>query len=324
MAVWLDVQDASRRAASRLPIRLPLERSTSSVSDPQVPVSAAGRARAAATRLTDDVDRELTGRAERNPDAIAVVVGIDRYRSLPPARYAARDALTMRRYLIDALGVPDDREHLYVRVDADATGNEFRKIFGASGWLARRAQPQSDIVVYFAGHGASAADRSPLLMPWDADLNYPAETSVALSEIYAALAKLPARTITVFLDACFSGTTRDGAPLAAGTRPVVVSIEHPALLRPGMAVFAAAQGAQPAGDLPEQRHGLFSVQLFRALRGAADGDADRAITVAELESYLTREVAAAAGRQDREQRPLVIAKDRARVVSRLPATGSPR
>jgi uncharacterized caspase-like protein len=292
--------------------------------DPPVRAAAPARGQLTSPRLTDDVDRELTGRAARNPDAIAVVIGIDRYRSLPPARYAARDALTMRRYASDALGVPDDREHLYVRVDADATGNEFRKIFGESGWLARRAQPQSDIVVYFAGHGASGADRSPLLMPWDADLNYPSETSVALSDIYAALAKLPARTITVYLDACFSGSTRDGAPLAAGARPIVVSIEHPALLRPGMAVFAAAQGAQSAGDLPDQRHGLFSVQLFRALRGAADGDGDRVITVSELESYLTREVVAAANRQDREQRPLVIAKDRTRILSRLPAAGSPR
>lgn len=266
-----------------------------------------------------DVDAPLEPPAAISPDAIAVIFGIDYYRALPRARFAARDAATMRRYATQAFGVPNDPDHLLVRLDGDATQAEFRRAFGETGWLARRVRPQSDVIVYFAGHGAASPSRAPLLLPFDADANYPNETAVQLADIYAALAKLPARRIIAVVDACFAGVSRDGVPLVDGARPVVLSIEHPALLRDGMAVFAAAQGTQIAGDLPDKQHGLFSYQFFRALRGEADADRNGALTVDEIDDFVRREVKRAASRRDREQLPLTIARERELVVSRRPA-----
>lgn len=265
-----------------------------------------------------DIDADLPAAGPVNPQALAVVFGIDQYRSLPAARYAARDALAMRRHLVSLLGVPDDGDHLYLRADADATGAEFRKVFGPTGWLARRATPQSDIVIYYAGHGAAGANGDPLLLPWDADASYAAETGVSLSEIHESLARIPARRITIILDACFAGLTRGGAPLVPGSRPIVLSVEHPALLRDGMALLTAGQGAQAAGDLPAARHGLFSYWVMRGLRGEADADRDNRISIGELATFVTREVSRAAARQDREQRPLVITRDTSATVLRIP------
>ena len=40
----------------------------------------------------------------------------------------------------------------------------------AGGWLARRVSANTDLLVYFAGHGAPDASRSgPYLLPFDAD-----------------------------------------------------------------------------------------------------------------------------------------------------------
>ena len=181
---------------------------------------------------------------------------------------------------------------------------------------------QSDVIVYFAGHGASDRDGTPLLLPFDADVNYPRETAMQLAVLYSALAKLPARRIIVVIDACFSGVSRGGTVLSDGARPIVVSIEHPALLRDGMVVFAAAQGAQTANDLPEKQHGLFSYQFFRALRGAADADADGSLTVDEVDTFVTRETRAAAAHTDREQVPLVIARERSLRLVRVPSAAS--
>lgn len=266
-----------------------------------------------------DIDTDPPVPGPVNGGALAVVFGIDRYRSLPAARYAARDALAVRRHLVTLFGVPDDGDHLFLRADADATGAEFRKAFGPTGWLARRATPQSDIVVFYAGHGAPGADGQPMLLPWDADVNYPAETGIPLSEVHASLARIPARTITLILDACFTGVTRDGNALVPGSRPIVLSVEHPALLREGMTLLAAGQGAQAANDFPAQRHGLFSYWLLRGLRGDADTDGDRRITIGELETLVVREVSRGAAARDREQRPLVIARDTSRVILRLGA-----
>lgn len=321
LAVRLELRDESGRWTAELPIDVPLDRPVASTLD--VPTGAVGSASASDPSATppallDVVERDIP-RGPRNPDAMAVVLGVERYRDLPQARWAARDAALVRRYAIDALGVSDDRNHLYVRTDADVTGNEFRKLFADDGWLARRVKPTTDLFVYWSGHGAAdIATRTPYLIPFDGDANYARETGYSLATLYEQLARLDARSITVVVDACFTGLTRSHTVLTPGARPIVVSIEHPALRRENMAVFAAARGDQTASDFPPKRHGLFTYMWLDGLRGAADADGDRAITVEELEQYTVRRVREAAGTMDREQAPLVIARDRARVLVRLP------
>ncbi|HPV77741.1 MAG TPA: hypothetical protein PLX31_22785, partial [Gemmatimonadaceae bacterium] len=118
-------------------------------------------------------------------------------------------------------------------------------------------------------------------------------------------------------DACFSGLTRAGEALAAGARPTVLSIEHPALVRRQMGVITASRGAQSAGDLPEARHGLLTYWVARGLRGEADTDANHIITIAELGRFAERNVRETAARLNRDQRPLVISRDSTTVVAKL-------
>lgn len=255
--------------------------------------------------------------ASRNPDALAILIGIERYQRLAPARSAASDAALMRTYVTTTLGVPDDAAHLVMRTDAAASGSELRRLLDDRGWLARRVNDNTDLVLYFAGHGAPGTGLVPHLLPADADPAYVDATGVDLHALFARLARWPARSITVIIDACFSGLGRSGAPLVAGTRAAVVSIEHPALVRRGMAVFTASRGAQPAGDLPQHRHGALTYMLARGFQGRADANADGAITVSELGRFTEREVRTASAALDREQEPLTIARDTARVLVRL-------
>lgn len=314
----LELADADGHVLARLPIALPVTGEPSGVLDVVTSHdSGTGAGKRAVLRLVD-VDRDLPQAAARRRDAIAVILGVDRYRALPAARFAERDAALMRRYAVEALGINDDVEHLYLRTGADVTGGEMRKLFGETGWLARRVTANTDLMVYFAGHGApDASRRAPYLLPFDADPAFVTETGFALGTLYDRLARLPARSITVILDACFTGATRDGTALVRGARPTVLSIEHPALLRRQMSVITASRDAEVAGDLPEARHGLLTYWIARGLRGEADADGDAAITVAELGRYVEFGVGQTAARQDREQRPLTIARDSLVVLSRL-------
>jgi hypothetical protein len=254
----------------------------------------------------------------RNPDALAVVIGVERYLRGTAATDAARDALVMRTFVTRTLGVPDDAAHLVVRTDAAASGSELRRLLDDRGWLARRTTDNTDLILYFGGHGALGSGQVPHLLPADADPAYVDATGIDLHALFERLARWPARSITVFLDACFSGLARSGRPLVAGTRAAVVSIEHPALLRRNMAVFTASRGAQPAGTLPAAGHGAFTYFVARGLQGRADTDGDGTITVAELGRYTEDEVRTASAVIDREQEPLTIARDTARVLVRLP------
>jgi hypothetical protein len=120
------------------------------------------------------------------------------------------------------------------------------------------------------------------------------------------------------LDACFTGFTRSRAPLVTGTRPIVLSVEHPALRKENMTVIAAARGDQTAGEYPQKRHGLFTYFVLAGMRGEADANGDRQITIAELERYTTERVRRVAGTLDREQTPVTIARSKDRVLVRLP------
>ncbi|MBC7897677.1 MAG: caspase family protein [Cytophagaceae bacterium] len=303
LALVILAPGAPTRLATRIPTA-PLE----------TPAPMAGIAAAS----MDDVASSIPAAVARNGDALAVIIGIEPYLKLPEARFAERDAALMRAYAVQALGVPDDASHLAYRIGAGASGTEMRRLLGDRGWLARRANDNSDILVYFAGHGAmDQGQRAPHLLPADADANYVGETGLDLFALLDRLARLPARSITVVLDACFSGLGRSGRPLVPGTRASVVSIEHPALVRRNMAVLVASRDAQVAGDLPERRHGAFTYYVARGLRGDADVDGDRAVTVAELGRYVEANVARASSALDREQQPLTIARDSMRAVARL-------
>ncbi|HYV95939.1 MAG TPA: caspase family protein [Gemmatimonadaceae bacterium] len=264
-----------------------------------------------AAPLIIDVDTGVPRGVSHN--TIAVVLGAERYQRAPAVPFARHDALVFREYATQLFGA--DSDNVIVRTDDDVTGGELRKIFGDGGWLARRVSSGSDVVVYFAGHGIpDLATHAPYLLPNDGDPSYPAQTGYALNELYERLAALGARSVTVFIDACFSGGTRDGASLFRGARDVVVSVEHPALRSPTMAVFTASAANELASSAADRGHGLFTYWLLRALKGDADATRTGAITVGALSRFLAEHVPRDALRQERVQHPFTVARDTSRVV----------
>lgn len=311
--VAVEIREARTRFDTVLALPLALDRALASS---QVIVEQT-RVTAAATPppLVVDVDSGIPRARSRPTAAVAVVLGVERYDRLPGVSFAARDAAVFREYAVKMFGVRDDPEHLYYALDGDVSGTALRKLFGADGWLARRVTPQTDVIVYWAGHGGpDLKSRAPFLLPADADANYPAQTGYALRELYERLAALNAGSVTVFLDACFSGWTRDAGQLLAGARDVAVSVENPVLTNERMAVFAASAGNQVSSAWPAMRHGLFTYFLLKGLRGAADADGAPGVSVGELDAYLRREVPPQAGRLDREQRPQLTAVKTDRVL----------
>ncbi|MCB7129865.1 MAG: caspase family protein [Candidatus Brocadiales bacterium] len=261
-----------------------------------------------------DVDRNIPISRNQNPDALAVVLGIEKYRNIPDVSYARRDAATFREYAARVLGIKDDIYHLYYRVDEEATKAEFEKLFAADGWIARRARPTTDVYIYYAGHGApEVRERSAYLIPYDGDINYPIQTGFSLNRLYEELGKLEISSVTVFLDACFSGVSRDDEVLLADARPVYIELEGPTA-QGDITVFSAATGSQVSSAWPEQGHGLFTYYLLKGLKGEADQNWDEQITLGELSNYLTENVSRRAGLLDREQTPLMITREESRVL----------
>ena len=262
-----------------------------------------------------DVDQVVTSRIRR-PDALGVIFGVEEYRYAPSVPYARHDALVAHEYFVRSLGLKES--NIYLRTDGDATQGEFRKVFDpAQGWLAKRIKPDvTEIFVYFVGHGVpDPATLDAYLVPADGDPNYPA-TSFRLDELYHSLNKLPARQITLFIDACFSGQVGRGDQIQmvlAGARGIGVQARRvtPA---PHLVVLTAAHGNQVSSSYPEKSHGLFTYFVLKGLQGYADQDGNSDVTVGELYAYVLDSVSVQAGQLDREETPELQGTDVDRIL----------
>ena len=258
----------------------------------------------------------------RNPNAVAVIIGNRTYQGRVPAvDYAHNDADAMKRFVIERLGyrvgnVIDLR---------DATQADLSSVFGSAlsprGKLWRWVRPgASDVTIFYSGHGVPGIqDRRSYLLPVDADPNEPAINGYPLERLYENLAQVPARSITVYLDACFSGDSPKGMLIRATSGLTIESKPLPEKLATSITVLTAAGAGELASWDEKAEHGLFTRYLLEALEGAADkdgfGDGDGKVTVVEIKRYLDREMTYAARRiYGRDQNASVFGNE-ARVVA---------
>ncbi len=244
-----------------------------------------------------------------NPEALGVVIGVENYQYVPDATYAYNDAEVFREYLVETMGM--DRQRVKLATNSKATQAEFSKLLGPNGWLARNiVKGRSDVVVYFSGHGIADADSTGLL-PHDVDPNY--ALGLHTKQLYRDLANMGAKSVTVFLDACFTGQTRDSQMLIANTRPLRIKLVE-SEIPDSITVLAAATGSQISGALEEKEHGLFTYYVLKGLGGDADDNKDRTITLTELNRFVQAKVKEKAAIGGREQTPESVGNRAERVL----------
>ena len=242
----------------------------------------------------------------RNPDGVAVIIGNKDYHHVGEVKYAHRDAEAFRHYVLDVLGF--DAENL---IDLrDATQGKMVGVFGTAedheGQLAFWIDPEggSDVVVFYSGHGMPGLNEGAAgayLLPADANPNKPELNGYSVNVLTRNLGKLAARSVAVYLDACFSGFGGDGQALLKASM-ILPEASLPEGVGANTTVLAATTGKQLAYWDEEAGHGMFTHHLLDALYGGADADGDGRVTVAETERHLARHLRRAVRRTyEREQ-----------------------
>lgn len=256
------------------------------------------------TRGNISVDNEkITPRFPIRPHDIAVIIGIDRYRSLPAATYAENDARGYKRSFL-SIGVPE--ENIVLLNGERASRNDIVKYL--EEWLPGQTQPDSRIFIVYSGHGApKPEDGTAYLVPWDGDASFLKTTAYALDQLFDRLNSLRAQQIFVFIDACFSGSGGRSV-IAHGIRPMV-TVRTKAKTWDHLTIFSASEFSQIAGGLDDKKLGLFSYYVLEAIGGGADMNGDKHLTAAELQAYVRRRVVIDARRNGREQTPTLAATD---------------
>ncbi len=249
--------------------------------------------------------------AARTParDTVAVVIGNRAYqKGIPLVHYAYNDAKAMRQFLTTTLGVP--QENILYR--QDATKGEMEGLF--KGTLPNRVESgKTDVIVYFSGHGMPVDSRA-LLLPTDARPDTAQITGYSRDTMLAQLDALHAKSVTVILDACFSGTAKDGDPLTQG-KPVYKKPEGAIL--PGNTVLISASRSNQISRMDDQAGmSLMTLYLLEGLSGKADANGDGTVSVAELKIYLEKNVSKAARLTfDSDQQPEVLGPEARALVA---------
>ena len=227
------------------------------------------------------------------PNDIAIIIGIEKYRSVPPTEYAAADAGMVRDYL-KALGIPE--RNIEFLADDRATLSDIRKVIETK--LPNMVKANSRVIVYYAGHGAPGTTKGEsYLVPYDGDPSFLADTAYPLSRLYDRLSRLNAKEVLVILDSCFSGAGGRSV-LAKNTRPLVMVKDTPPPTSKKVIVMTSSRGNQITTSLPETGHGAFTYFFLRALQ---EGNRD----IGEVYAYLNPRVTEEAKRQNVDQTPTI-------------------
>ena len=242
--------------------------------------------------------------APSNPHGVALIVGNADYehRDVPDVTFAHRDADAFRRYVVDVLGY-HPRNIVDLR---DATRRELFDALGTKSdprsllWSYLDPEGSSEVVVFYSGHGVPGVnDKRGYLLPVDADPKAAEDDGYPIDLLYRNVGGLAeARSVRVYLDACFSGGSHAGG-LIRDASPVFVEATLPEGLGEKVTSLAAASGKQVASWDGGARHGLFTHHLLDALYGKADADGNGEVTAREVKGYLDRYMTRAARRQHR-------------------------
>ncbi|MHB2025710.1 MAG: caspase family protein [Elusimicrobiota bacterium] len=233
----------------------------------------------------------------------ALVIGVERYPSFPPAAFAVRDAKDFSHCLRNILGVPKSR--LIVLYGHDATA---AALHGALTRLSAKGMISADrLYVYYAGYGARRRKngRSELVLRNAAGSNA-SFRGYLLARFYRALASLKANRIMVFFDAGFSGPGGRFLAYPGAKKFRNKKIRPP----PGkISVLTADAGMGGVWASQSRRHGLFTYSLIQELKKAASSGSG-APQLGVLADAVKKDVAAAAKQRHHAESPKLWTKNR--------------
>lgn len=212
------------------------------------------------------------------PKVWALVVGVAAYDHMPVLRYTDDDAYRFYAFLksLEGGALPD--EQLRILIDEDASR---ANILDNLKELFEQAGPNDLVMFYFSGHGLNGS-----FLPIDFD---GFNNKIAHDEIAEAFNHCRAKYRLCIADACHSGSIL--AMRSGGNEPVL-SQYYQTLARSvsGTALIMSSKGDETSLESAGLRQGVFSHFLIRGLKGEADTDHDKMVTVEELYNFVNRNV----------------------------------
>jgi hypothetical protein len=227
--------------------------------------------------LVSDVDENIPTSNKKNATTFAVIIANENYQSVASVPFALNDGNIFREYCLKTLGIPEKQ----IKYVPNATGNQIKQQVGWLQTICDVFGENAQIIFYYSGHGIpDESNRTAYLLPVDG-IGTDVTTGYKLDNLYAALGNIPSKNVIVFMDACFSGNTRnDGKEMLVAAKGVAIKARS-GMPQGSMVVFSAAQGAETAYPDYEEKHGMFTYYLLKKLQ-----ETEGNVTLQELGEYI--------------------------------------
>jgi len=257
-----------------------------------------------------NIEQAPISRTKRYSFAAAIVIGIENYTDLPRFVYAENDAKVITNYLKNTLGISSVETYNSLK----ASHLLYDKIFNLEDGLLKTkmiVEDKTDLFIFFSGHGLTSSNGEQIfLMPSDGEKDRVSSTGWNVTALYETLKHIGARNIILFIDAAFSGISRQSETIkpenliGIDALKAGAQIKDPWIENPAFYIYSStlANGASFAYD--QSQTGLFTYYLCLGLQGEADSNNDRKITTGELAQYLQDEVKQSSSKFGSTQTPL--------------------
>ncbi|MDE7335729.1 MAG: caspase family protein, partial [Muribaculaceae bacterium] len=229
--------------------------------------------------LLSDVDMDIPTTNKIAENTFALIISNENYKQVEAVPFAHNDCKVFEQYLKLAVGVPEN----HITRLQDASLSDIKFALNKIKEITEAYEGDAKIIVHYSGHGIPNESNSEgYLLPADGYSSDPS-TALKLSDLYATLGKLNAKSLILFLDACFSGAQRSGEMLASA-RGVSIKVKED---KPAgnLIVISAAQGDQTAYPYKSKEHGLMTYFLLKKLQETSGN-----VKLGELSDYITTQV----------------------------------
>lgn len=240
--------------------------------------------------LSDSADPVtiLYGGKQVKPNLYLLSVGIGTYKFLPKESqltFPTRDAADIAAAFKNQQNKQFDKVLTKVLTDTEVTRPNIRKtmteFFGQAG-------SDDTLMLFFAGHGVQVSSSDYYYVTYDSDPSDYSAASISKHDLEEVLNKQYAANTLLFLDTCNSGALLT----MAGARGLSVVGDEETKVAQGFAgrgktfVLAAAPEGKAAYEDPKLGNGFFTHALLGGLKGGADQNGDKMISLVELRKYV--------------------------------------
>ncbi|WP_338762372.1 caspase family protein [Bernardetia sp. ABR2-2B] len=209
------------------------------------------------------------------PRVWAVVVGVASYTAMPTLRYSDDDAYQMYAFLKSPEGGALSDNQITLLVDENATKSQ---IINSLNQKFQAASENDLVIFYYAGHGLEGS-----FIPYD--YNGTESTKLLHKDVQDIFTSCKAKNKLFIADACHSGSSSENL---RGNVKATMDKYYQALAKTsgGTALMMSSKAEETSLENKTIRQGVFSYYLIRGLKGEADFNADKIVSVRELFDYV--------------------------------------